>query len=197
MEYFLCIVRKSVALESSCHAFTFYNLKARLILLINDEYHIHDRSGNPWGNNFGARRTVDRHAFVIFPQVKATRNCRESAKRGIQARSLSQRERFASFHQGDFLCEDRRIRKRKKRNGCRRRKWESASRIEFFILLTGDDEEEAEKISSACNKWLEIFLPLTCLSCDKNFRESVFWKSKFLREKNDGRETISSFYNRW
>lgn len=70
-------------------------------------------------------QTVNRHALVIFPQVKATRNCGKFAKRGIQARSPPQRERFAGFHQGDFLCEDRRIRKRKKTDA----KGENESRL--------------------------------------------------------------------
>jgi len=61
-------------------------------------------------------QTVNRHVFVIFPRVKATRNCGEFAKRRAPARSLPQRERFAGFHREDFLCKDRRI--RKKKNGC-------------------------------------------------------------------------------
>lgn len=70
---------------------------------------IHEEITSEW-------QTVNRHILVIFPLVKATRNCGEFAKRRVHARSFPQRERFAGFHREDFLCKDHRIRKEK--NGC-------------------------------------------------------------------------------
>lgn len=157
--YFLCIVKKSVAsrLRAFLQSFILYNLEARLILLIDDEYHIRYKYRDPWGNNFEV--TVNRHALIIFPQVKATRNCREFAKRGIQASSPPQRERFAGLHQGDFLCENRRIRKRKKKRMLKAKmRVGSANRV--LYPLNRGRRRRCRKISSACNKWLETSPPL-------------------------------------